>query len=90
MRLSDDRISHIAHLIADGIWRDDLIDFTKEKQALISIKEIISNYLSVEDHADTVARHTIQSLSKDVPEGSREWDILYRKYFEEELAKKNF
>ena len=90
MRLSEDRISHIAHLIADGIWRDDLIDFTKEKQALISIKEVISNYLSVEDHADTVARHTIQSLSKDVPEGSREWDILYRKYFEEELAKRNF
>lgn len=90
MRLSDDRISHIAHLIADGIWRDDLIDFTKEKQALISIKDVISNYLSVEDHADTVARHTIQSLAKDVPEGSREWDILYRKYFEEELAKRNF
>jgi hypothetical protein len=30
------------------------------------------------------------SLSKDVPEGGREWDILYRKYFEEELAKHNF
>ncbi len=90
MRLSEDRISHISHLLADGIWKDDLIDFTEEKQALIHIKQIIAAYLSVEDNADTAARDKIMSLSKDVPEGGREWDILYRKYFEEELAKHNF
>ncbi len=27
------------------------------------------------------------SLSRHVPPGSREWDILYRKYFEEEARK---
>ena len=90
MRLSEDRISHISHLLADGIWKDDLIDFTEEKQALLDIKRVIAGYLTVEDSADTVARDKIQTLSKDVPEGGREWDILYKKYFEEELAKHNF
>lgn len=90
MRLSEDRISHIAHLLADGIWKDDLVDFTNDKQTLLDIKRVIAKYLEVEDHADSAARDKIQTLSKDVPEGGREWDILYKKYFEEELAKHNF
>ncbi|HEY4708360.1 MAG TPA: DUF507 family protein [Thermodesulfobacteriota bacterium] len=90
MRLSDDRISHIAHLLSDGIWKDDLVDFTDEGKALGEIKKAITEYLMVEDEADTVARNKIRSLSRDVPEGSREWDILYKKYFEEEASKKGF
>lgn len=90
MRLSEDRISHIAHLLSDGIWKDDLVDFTDEDKALSEIKKAITDYLKVEDEADTAARNKIRSLSRDVPEGSREWDILYKKYFEEEASKKGF
>ncbi|WKZ33366.1 MAG: DUF507 family protein [Thermodesulfobacteriota bacterium] len=90
MRLSDDRISHIAHLLFDGVWKDDLVDFTDEDKALAEIKKAMTGYLKVEDEADTAARAKIRSLSRDVPEGSREWDILYKKYFEEEASKKGF
>ncbi|MCL4873153.1 DUF507 family protein [bacterium] len=90
MRLSDDRISHIAHLLFDGVWKDDLVDFTDEDKALAEIKKAMTGYLRVEDEADTAARAKIRSLSRDVPEGSREWDILYKKYFEEEASKKGF
>jgi hypothetical protein len=90
LRLSDDRISHIAHLLFDGIWKDDLVDFTDDDKALAEIKKALTVYLRVEDEADTAARAKIRSLSRDVPEGSREWDILYRKYFEEEASKKGF
>lgn len=90
MRLSDDRISHIAHLVFDGVWKDDLVDFKNEEKALIEIKRAIADYLKVEDDADTIARDKIRSLSRDVPEGSREWEILYKKYFEEEASKKGF
>ena len=88
MRFSEDRISHIAHLIADGIWKDDLADFTSDEKALLEIKHSITEYMRAEDEADAVARNKIRSQSRDIPEGSREWDILYKKYFEEELAKK--
>ncbi len=90
MRLSEDRISHLAHLISDGIWKDDLVDYRSEEKALQEIKKAITDYFKVEDEADTIARNKIRSLSRDVPEGSREWDILYKKYFEEERAKKRF
>ncbi len=90
MRFSDDRITHIAHLVFDGIWDDDLVDFKDEDKALHEIKRVLGEYLRVEDDADTLARNKIRSLSRDVPEGSREWDILYKQYFEEEVKKKGF
>ncbi|MEK7773605.1 MAG: DUF507 family protein [Deltaproteobacteria bacterium] len=88
--MSEDRISHIAHLISDGIWKDDLVDFKDDDRVLKEIKRAIVEYLQVEDGADSAARSKIRSLSRDVPEGSREWEILYRKYFEEETSKKSF
>jgi len=90
LRLSDDRISHIAHLISDAIWNDDLVDFVDDNKVLADIKRTMTSYMRIEDNADTAARDKIRSLSRDVPEGSREWDILYKKYFEEEVSKKRF
>lgn len=89
MRLSEDRISHISHLILDKLAQDrnvDLID--AEERVLREIKRIITEELRFDDEADTVARRTIQSLSRKVPEGSCEWDVLYRKYVEEELNRR--
>ncbi len=88
MRLSEDRISHLAHLVADGLWKDDLADYTSDEKVLHEIKNVIAAYLHVEDAADDAARTKIRSLSRDVPEGGREWEILYKKYFEEEMSKK--
>ncbi|MFQ5585227.1 MAG: DUF507 family protein [Thermodesulfobacteriota bacterium] len=88
MRLSEDRISHISHIIADGIWKDDLVDFTDDHKVLQEIKRTIAEYFKVEDEADERARQKIRSLKRYVPEGSREWDILYKKYSQEEMDKK--
>ncbi|MBI5643901.1 MAG: DUF507 family protein [Deltaproteobacteria bacterium] len=90
MRLSEDRVSHIAHLVADGIWNDDIVDFIDDDKVLPEIKSVITGYLRIEDDADSAARAKIRSLSRDVPEGSREWDVLYKKYFEEEITRKRF
>ena len=90
MRLSEDRLSHLAHLITDAIWKDDLVDFQDDNRALSEVKRVLTSYLHIEDEADSAARAKIRSLSRDVPEGSREWEILYRKYFEEALQKKSF
>jgi len=86
-RLSESRISHIAHLIVDGLWKGDLADFPNEARALAETKSIVADFFNLEDRVDEVVRQKIQSLSRPVPPGSREWDILYRKYLEEELKK---
>ncbi|OGQ47154.1 MAG: hypothetical protein A2W63_03330 [Deltaproteobacteria bacterium RIFCSPLOWO2_02_44_9] len=90
MRFSEDRVSHIAHLITDGIWKDDLVDFVDEDKVLQETKRSIASYLKIEDGADDIARQKIRSLSRHVPEGSKEWEVLYKKYYQEEMDKKRF
>lgn len=89
MRLSEDRISHISHLVLDMLMQNRNVDAVQpEERILREIKRTITDELRFEDEADQAARRTIQSLSRKVPEGSREWDVLYRKYVEEELNRR--
>ncbi|MBI2989423.1 MAG: DUF507 family protein [Deltaproteobacteria bacterium] len=86
-RLSENRISHLAHLIIDGLWKGDLADFPSEARALAETKSILADFFNIEDRLDEVVRQKIQSFSRPIPPGSREWDVLYRKYLEEEIKK---
>lgn len=89
MRLSEDRISHISHLVLDMLMQNRNVDAIQpEERILREIKRTITDELKFEDEADAAARRTIQSLSRKVPEGSREWDVLYRKYRDEELNRR--
>lgn len=89
MRLSEDRISHLSHLILDGIIEGRLVEpVGAEEKVLRDIKRTLTEELRFDDEADEAARRTIRSLSRRVPEGSTEWDVLYRKYREEELRRK--
>lgn len=86
-RLSESRISHLAHLILEGIKKDNLASFAIEGRALAETKQVIHEFFEGEEQIDNMVRQKILSLSRRVPPGSREWDILYRKYFEEEARK---
>lgn len=90
MRLSEDRISHISHLIIDALLKDDLVDFVRKEAALQEVKRTITDYLKVEDEVDEFVRRKIRSMSRVIPEGGREWDVLYKKFFQEEIAKRGF
>lgn len=86
-RLSENRISHLAHLIIDGLWKEDLADFSNEARALAETKVVLGEFFNLEERVEETVRQKIQSLSRPIPPGSREWDILYRKYLQEELKK---
>jgi hypothetical protein len=86
-RLSDSRISHLAHLVLDGLRKGQLGEFPNEGRALAETKQVLHEFFQHEDQLDDLVRRKIQSLSRHVPPGSREWDVLYRKYFEEESRK---
>jgi hypothetical protein len=89
VRLSEDRISHISHLILDVLVQDRHVDpLQPEERLLREIKRTITDELKFEDEADAAARRIIQSLSRRVPEGSPEWDVLYHKYREEEMRRR--
>jgi hypothetical protein len=71
----------------DGVRKADLAEFSVEGRALAETKQVLHDFFRREDHIDEIVRQKINSLSRHVPPGSREWDILYRKYFEEESRK---
>jgi hypothetical protein len=76
-------------LVLDVLVQDRHVDALQPEERLLrEIKRTINAELQFEDEADAAARRTIQSLSRRVPEGSPEWDVLYRKYMNEEIRRR--
>lgn len=90
MHISEDRVSHLAHKIYDKLWRDDLADFSDERLALDCIKSGIAGFFSVLEQVDAAVRAKLSSYSHAKVPGSREWEILYQKFYAEELAKRKW
>jgi hypothetical protein len=88
VKLSEQRISHLAHLVVEGLWRDDLVDYRDEAMALQVAKETLTKVLSVDDEVDSLVRQKLTRQQKVT--GSREWQILYDKYFREEMDKRKW
>jgi hypothetical protein len=88
MHVSEDRISHLAHKIIEKLWRDDLADFPDEARALHAIKESIGAYFALTGEIDQVVRQKLASYAQVKVPGSRDWEILYQKFYREELDKR--
>lgn len=90
MILSEDRVSHLSHLLQDSIWKDDLVDFSDDDAALREIKRVLHKYFSAADEIDSAVRQKLYAQGRKIMEGSQEWEVLYKKYFEEEMTKRRF
>lgn len=88
MILSEDRQSHWAHLLTDAVWGDDIVDFNDDDQALRAAKKAIAEFVAEDQEIDRRAREKVASLKRNVMENTPEWDILYKKYYEEERNKR--
>ena len=84
MIISEDRQSHLAHLITDALYDDDLVDFVDDDRALRVAKQAVAEFVKEDEEIDRKAREKVASLKRNVIEGSPEWDVMYRKYYEEE------
>ncbi len=87
--LSDDKISHLSHVILKGLAGKKLIEVLGEESKIRSeIKRTITAELRVGEEIDAVIRKKLQSYSKKIVEGSPEWEILYKKFYREEEIKR--
>ncbi len=87
MRFSEGRQSYLAHLIIKT-WREEgLAEVENERLALMEIKRVLTLDHAADERIDAAVRRKIASLSRRVPPGSREWEVLYRQYYEEERRK---
>jgi len=89
MLLSEEKVSHLAHRILDGLSEDlDLKWQVEEEKVLREIKKVIVFELGLEEEMDRLVRQRLASYSRPIAEGSPEWEVLYRKFFNEELRKR--
>jgi hypothetical protein len=88
LKLSREKVLRLSHLILDYINEDDGIEYYVETQELRQeILKLIEGEMKADEAIDALVRRKIESQKRAIPEGSDEWDILYRKYYEEETAK---
>lgn len=86
MRLSREKITLLSHHIVDKLASVDEVDFIEDRNTIrLAIAETLTKWLKKEEVVDQSARRKVDSQQKRLPEGSAEWEILYRKYYEEEL-----
>jgi len=53
----------------------------------LEIRRLLEEILATEEKLDQAARLKIESQRRIIPEGTPEWNILYRKYYNEEVKK---
>jgi uncharacterized protein len=89
MMLSEDKISHLSHVLLKGLIAEDLVALIEEEGSIRrEIKRTIVSELKVGEEIDTVVRKKLQSFSKKVIEGTPEWEVMYKKFFREEEIKR--
>ncbi len=87
-RMSDNRIAALARLVLRAIADEG--EVVSERTALTECKRVLAEHFQRDNRIDEFVRKKITSLSRRVVPGSTEWDVLYRRYFEEELRKQRF
>ena len=88
MRLSRDKVNKLAHTVTDLLATVDEVDFVEDRNTIrLEVRRILEELLNHEARIDAAARHKIENQKRTIMEGSQEWDILYRKYYNEEVKK---
>jgi hypothetical protein len=89
MMLSEDKISHLTHVLLKKLMENDLVDLTEDEgDVRREIKRTIVAELMVGEEIDEIVRKKLLSYSKKMIEGSPEWEVMYRKIFREEEIKR--
>ena len=88
MRISRDKLNKLAHTVADTLAEIVEVDFLEDRNTIRQeARKALEKLLMEETKIDAAARMKISSQRKIITEGSQEWDILYRKYYNDEVKK---
>jgi hypothetical protein len=88
VRLSRDKVNKLAHTVADALASLDQVEFVEDRNTIrMEVRRILEELLKEEEKLDQAARQKIETQKRTIAEGTQEWDILYRKYYNEEVKK---
>ncbi len=88
MRISPDKLNKLAHTVADTVAEIDQVGFLEDRNTIRQeARKVLEALLTQEAGIDAAARLKISNQRKIILEGSQEWEILYRKYYNDEVRK---
>jgi hypothetical protein len=88
MRISPDKLNKLAHTVADTLAEIDAVGFMEDRNTIRQeARKALTVLLTQEAGIDAAARAKIANQRKIIVEGSQEWEILYRKYYNDEVRK---
>ncbi len=88
MKLSHEKIIQLSHRIMGAIDAIDEVEIFEEPNTIRQeTVKILTDLMHEEEKIDELVKSRISSQKRTIPEGSAEWDILYRKYYLDEMRK---
>jgi hypothetical protein len=88
VRVSRDKVNKLAHTVADTLAEIPECDFLEDRNTIRQeARKALERLLTEETKLDAAARLKIASQRIIILEGSQEWEILYRKYYNDEVKK---
>jgi hypothetical protein len=87
-RLSRDKVNVVARAVSEALAQIEEVDFIEDKNTIrLEVRRLMEELLKEEEKIDAAARQKIETQKRTITEGSVEWDILYRKYYNDEVKK---
>jgi hypothetical protein len=88
MKMTREKIIQLSHQIMTAIESLDEVEIFEEPNTIRQeVVKILNDVLHEEEKIDESVKLHITSQKRIIPEGSAEWDILYRKYYSDALRK---
>lgn len=88
MKLSHEKVLQLSHRIMAALNELDEVEIFDEPNTIRQgIFKFLNELLQEEEKLDAAVRLRITSQKRTIPEGGAEWDILYKKYYSDELRK---
>jgi hypothetical protein len=89
MRMSRERIFYLADLIVKELGTTPGVHVKAPDDLRPEVVRALTEEAKLEESIDGEVRKTLASYSRPIPEGSREWEVLYQKT-REEIFRKRF
>lgn len=88
LKLSRNKVNCLASLITKHIESNEELDYVGDiGNVRFKVYHLIMDELKIFEHIEDQAKEKMRTQKRNVPEGSREWEILFRKYVMEDLGK---
>jgi hypothetical protein len=85
----DDRYNDLAHTILDELYENYLIEYdVNENKIKNVIFKAFKSFANAYDEIDDLVYDKIRNMKKEVIPGTQDYELLYERFYQEELSKR--